>query len=198
VTCSPEGITINTERAQTRPDGVALRITSSLPRGSYLTFKSTGTGGVSGGEPIHPGSQLWTLALSPGTITLGCDLVNQMGNGKRRDAQVTDPGGNWRGTRNLEAIGCRGSGIVDWAFGFVDHAASEKAAAEAAAHDFQSWAARAGQPKQFTVRPLAVGYKGGATQTWLLMKAGNPYATILVHHKKGHYNAGPDASCASH
>ncbi len=198
VTCSPEGIAVNTHKVQTRPGGVALRITNGLPRGSYLTYKSTGTGGVAGGDPIHPGQQTWSLALAPGIATLGCDPVDQMGKGKTTTLEVTDPGGNWRGTRDVDADGCSGSGIVDWALGFIDHAASAQSAAEAVARDFQNWSAQAGQSGRFTTRPLAVGYVGDTTQTWLLMKAGVPYATILVNRTKDHYNAGPDASCTNH
>lgn len=198
VTCSPEGIAVAAEKVQTRPGGVALRITSGLPRGSYLRYKSTGSGGVSGGDPIHPGEQTWSLALAPGTATLGCDPVNQMGEGKTTTIEVTDPGKNWRGTRNLDAAGCVGGGINDWALGFTDHADSAQSAAEAVARDFESWAVKGGHPGPFTTKPLAVGYVDATTQTWLLMASGVPYATILVNRTKDDYNAGPDASCEGH
>lgn len=197
VTCSREGIAVSASKVQTRADGVALRIVSSLPRGSYLTYKSAGKGSASGGDPFHRGRQSWTLRLAPGTATLGCDPVGQMGNGQTTTIAITDPGGNWRGTREVDAVGCRGSGIIDWAVGFVDHLDSDRAAAEAVAHEFQTWSARAGQSARFTTRPLAVGYVGDTTQTWLLMKAGAPYATVHVNRTNGHYNAGPDASCTN-
>lgn len=198
VTCSPEGITVNADEVQTRPDGVALRITNSLPQGSYLTYNSTETGGIAGGDPIRLGQQSWSLALAPGNATLGCDPVGRMGEGETTTIHVTDPGGYWRGTGDVDAAGCRGEGIiVDWALGFNDHATSAQSAAEAVARDFQSWAAKAGQSGPFTTKPLAVGYVGDSTQTWLLMAAGVPYATILVNRTEDDYNAGPDVSCAS-
>lgn len=193
VTCSTSGIHLDATEIQARPAGVLLVVSSTLPKGSYLTYSSTG-GGDSGGEPLPEETQNRHLSLGPGTVTLGCDPVGQMGHGPRAQLRVTDPSGYWRTDQELRRAGCDyGNGIAEWISTYSKTGSTAKEAAEAVAAEFAR--SSQGRGSSFTAQPATVGYVQAPTQTWLIKRDGRSYVTVLVHQRMTNYSALPDARC---
>jgi hypothetical protein len=186
---------VDRKEIQTRPTGVVLVVTSTLPRGRYLTYSSNGAGGVSGGSDLPDGTRTYTEQLAPGVVTLGCEDAGEVLGGHEAKVRVSDPGSYWRGFGAINDLGCAVSGVADWKSLFFQKGSTAQGAVHAVAQalsEFETANRRAGK---FTVREMATGYVADPAQIWLAEKDGKAYATIRVDHRSDEFSAGPLDRC---
>jgi hypothetical protein len=180
---------------------VSLRVSSTMPPGALLSYSSgDGDSGFGGGYRLPAEPHTWTLPLAPGTVTLGCNPPQQGPMpvlGPSTEIEVTDPEGYWRGD-DLAAAGCPGGGgIPGWKRGLQGTGDTSAEALEATLDGFREMNddLTLEQASAYYARPANTGYVGAPTQTWVMLKNNEPYATILVTNTGDGFESGPDALC---
>ena len=162
--------------------GVAVRVTSEAAEGACLNY------GL-GGDELPATAEVWTLAAPPGDMQLSCSTLAE--EGPELVVTVTDPDGHWS-PLTLGELGCVVSGMPGW----VVEGGSGATAREAIDALAASFAEAGVTPALTRSMRAAIGYTGGATQTWIVGTAETPTMTAVVMEKDGIYKAWPDALCA--
>jgi hypothetical protein len=192
VACSPQGLAVSADTVAAQPGGVVLRVSSTLPAGSYLNY-GEGPGTAGGGSALPQRPATWTLPmLRPGVVHLSCTLDGEPSSSRaQRDVTVTDPDGFWQDT-TLAALGCRIDTITDWISGIGGQGRTPEAAVNGVLTHFH-------QPgRTLTAAPAGIGYRDAVPQTWLVSDNGQPFITVAVVPARHGFSAGPDAQCSSH
>lgn len=200
VTCTPNGIEVSATEIRTRPDGVAMVVSSSLPGGGYLSV-TFGTKSDLSPIPGHEGAPLtsvpdsWTSALRPGRWVLACgerigssELV-----GEPKSITIVDPDGNWHGRTAIDALGCTGGALADWNSEFYQEGRTPEEAVAKVGEAFDSFG---GTTSDFTAEEVQVDYGTEPFQTWVLRRNGEPYVTVLVNRDGNRFKAGPNDRCS--
>lgn len=196
VTCSADGIHVDARKIQTRPGGVVLVVTSTLPDGPYLTHYSSGNGGEGGGGNLPEGTRTSTHQFAPGVLTLGCEDEGDVIGGREVQVRVTDPGGYWRGFKALAELGCSAeSGLNDWAIGYFKGGRTAVQAAQEVASQFSDFELKKGRPGRFAVREMPSGYVSDPSQVWVAFKDGEPFVTIQVRDRGLTFDGSAVAPC---
>lgn len=188
VTCTNEGISVSPSTVAARPDGVALLVSSSMPKGSYLTYISDG-GGQSGGERMSADPKTWTRGLAPGRLTLTCAPPGDVEPGPAGHLRVTDPHGYWRG-ESLSDLGCAPIAQPSWIRGLSGTGDTPEQAVDEVLANFTHL-----DQATYAARPAEIGYVDAATQTWVATKNGRPSMTIEVSSKGAGFSAWPEWTC---
>jgi hypothetical protein len=187
VDCSPAGTRVSATRFAARRDGVHLRVHSYGASGVYLNYRHGPRMGLGGGEPVDSETDL-VLGLPPGPVQLSCSSEQ----GTKRDRpvviEVLDPAGAWR-TGALARLGCSPPerSLIDWVLGPGDGPTAEVALA--------ALAAQLSEPT--TWRAVQEGYVAAARQTYVMRRAGKPWATASVMRwAPGSYRASLGSLCS--
>ena len=191
VACSPTGITVSAPAVAATPDGVVVRVSSTMPAGAYLNYLWSGAGveaGGGGGQAMPPAPATWTLLAPPGTLTLSCTSTGDPAPRAVARVTVTDPGAHWRAA-TLEELGCASGGVLDWAGPAGSGATPEAAATELLAR-FAPERARG-----LTVSRADIGYPEAASQVWLASAEGTPYLSIGISPQGSGFSASPEMFC---
>lgn len=188
VTCTDDGIVIGRSTVAAQPGGVVLVVSSSMPKGSYLTYVSDG-GGQSGGERMSADPTTWTLGLAPGDVTLTCAPPGDVEPSAPGHVRITDPHGYWRG-ESLSSLGCTPGVQPSWISGLSGAGDTpEQAVDEVLAHFTHV------DQSTYTAQPAEIGYVDAATQTWVGAKDGRPSMTIEVLRRRAGFSAWPEWTC---
>ncbi|MDP2775685.1 MAG: hypothetical protein Q8O61_19180 [Nocardioides sp.] len=191
VVCTPEGLTLSASTIAAQDGGVVLVVSSTMPRGTYLNYSSNGDAAFGGGDRLPAEPTTWTIPIAPGALTLACDPPGIPEPTEELTMTVTDPEGYWRGD-DLAAAGCEGTGgIPSWVIGLEGAGDTAQEAVEATLDGFRA----PNQRFDYTARPAGTGYVDAATQTWVMLKGEEPYATILVTDTGDGFEAMPDILC---
>lgn len=181
----------------TQAAGVVLIVSSTIPRGTYLTYASDGSGSFAGGDAVPRRKSKWVLPLSPGTVTLACSAGGRADSVHTAHVNVGDPGGFWRGD-SLAVAGCDPSGgQPSWVIGSSGTAPTARDAVQRTVHSFDRLAKSQGTAPTYTARPAHIGYPAAATQTWIVSKDGHAAFTLEVTHTGNAFKASPDALCGT-
>jgi hypothetical protein len=175
--------------------GVVLVVSSTMPRGTYLSYRSDGAGSFAGGDALPRQPARWALPLAPGTVTLACSADGQEDRQHTAEVRVTDPGGFWRG-ESLAGLGCEPSGgQPSWVGGLGGTASTAEDAVQATLHALEALSSSQHRPGDYAAQPAKIGYSGAATQTWVATKGSRAELTIDVTQTRDGYAAYPDRMC---
>lgn len=196
VRCTPDGIEVDATEIRTRPDGVAFDVSSTLPKGGYLSIT-----GPDSDLPTVDGHELptvrttWVLGYNPGELVLSCGL--QRGSAETSGTatiHVSDPDRHWHDRSAIEALGCGGGANADWIGELYQEGPTRRAAAQTVAEAFRQLDGN--QDATFTVKEVPLYYADGVNQNWVAYRNGEPYVTILVNRDGDHFSAGPNDRCS--
>ena len=186
VTCESNGIDISPETVIAQPAGVVMRVSSTMPPGSTVSYSYEPPFATTGAHRLPAREGTWTLPLAPGQVTLACEPRG----GTRNEIlfTVTDPDGRWRG----DAVeGCDPGEAIAWGPALTGTGQTPEDAVEATLDGL-----RAGEAADYTAQPTETGYPEGSLQSWIVRKDGEPYATVAVVDQGSHgYVAVPDDLC---
>jgi hypothetical protein len=188
VRCDPSGTITNTTKAVVDRDGLHLKVTAhSGPNGTtYLNYRYGAANGPGGGDQVPAGTTALVIAVPPGDVYLDCTY----GLGSKTTApvkvQAADPNGYYRPI-TLAALGCSSTAMVSWAVGPTRGRTAE------AALDALVIASR--QRTGLHARLAPIGYVGSGLRTYILERAGTPWATAVVSSEGGGFVAGLDVLC---
>lgn len=188
VTCTGEGISVDRTSVAAQPAGVVLVVSSSMPKGSYLTYISDG-GGQSGGDRMSADPTTWTRELAPGTLTLTCARAGDMEESAPARVRVTDPHGYWRG-ESLSELGCAPGAEPSWIRGLSGAGDTPERAVDEVLANFTHM-----DQATYTARPAEIGYVDAATQTWIATKNERPSMTVEVSRAGAGFSAWPEWTC---
>jgi hypothetical protein len=187
VVCSPAGVRVSGTRFTAQRDGLHIRVQdTSGASGVYLTYQHGPNMGLGGGQPVDSGTIL-VLGLPPGPSQLACSSDH----GRKEDRpiviEVLDPARAWQ-TGALARLGCSPPerSLIDWVYRPGRGSTAEAALA--------ALAEQLGEPT--TWRHVQEGYVAAATQTYVMQRAGTPWATASVTRwAPGEYGADLGSLC---
>jgi hypothetical protein len=187
IVCSPAGTRVTATQLIAQRDGVHLRVqNTSGASGVYLNYRYGQPMNLGGGEPVDSASVL-VLELPPGPVQLNCAYDQ----GRRQDAAVAivvlDPERSWQ-TGALARLGCSSPerSLVDWVYGPGIGATADAALATLTAQ----------LEEPVTWVHVQDGYVEAARQTYVLLRAGKPWATASVtRSSSGSYDASLGSLC---
>lgn len=192
--CSADGVAVLSDATvAATPGGVVLTVTSSMPRGSYVTY--TSTDGPAGGKRVFSRPRTFTLPVPPGRLTLGCaprrviEGDSPVQAGATGQVTATDPQGFWRQASPIYRA-CGPATQPAWVRGLT----ADGDTAELAVDGVLDNLART-LPGVLAAVPANTGYVGAARQTWVATKDGQPHLTIEVVRAGSGYSAGPASLC---
>jgi hypothetical protein len=185
VSCSPKGLTVSGDTVAATSAGVVVSVSSTLPKGSYLSYQWSSGGG---GEPLPATTATWTLLAPPGILTLACQLPNGSP-GTPQTVTVTDPQNVWS-SQTLADLGCGAGGSLSWA-GPPGSGSTPAAAVQGLLPTLSI------DRPGVTVARAAIGYRDATTQTWIASADGTPYMSIVASPVGSSFMAAPDTLCAS-
>ena len=171
VDCSPSGTRASATHLTVQRDGAHIRVqNTSGSSGVYLNYRNGEGMGEGGGQPVGSGTLL-VLPLAPGPVQLHCSYDQSTREDRPVSIDLLDPDRSWR-TGALAALGCPPpeKSLVDWIYrpGSGSTADAALAALTAQLDEPSPW------------RHVPEGYEAAASQTYVLMRAGKPWATASV------------------
>lgn len=189
VTCAASGTITTTRTAIVDRDGLHLKVTDhSGLNGTYLNYRHGAADGSApgGGDPVPVGTTDRVLLVPPGDVYLDCSYNLGSKNTVPVKVSASDPNGYYRPV-TLAALGCSSRAQLDWAGG-PTRAKTEEAALAALV-------VASGQKPGLHARLAPIGYVGSGFRTYILERAGTPWATAVVSSDPGEYVAVLDALC---
>jgi hypothetical protein len=171
VVCSPSGTRASATRFAVQRDGAHIRVQNkSGSSGVYFNYRYGSHMGEGGGQPVDSETIL-VLPLPPGAVQLHCSYDQSTREDRPVSIDLLDPDRAWR-TGALAALGCSPpeKSLIDWIYraGSGSTADAALAALTAQLDEPSSW------------RHVPEGYEAAARQTYVLMRAGKPWATVSV------------------
>jgi len=157
-------------------------------KGTYLNYRRGAADGSApgGGDPVPAGTTDRVLLVPPGDVYLDCSYNLGAKNTVPVKVQASDPNGYYR-PLTLAALGCSPRANLDWAGG------PTRAKTAVAALDALVVASK--QRPGLRARLAPIGYVGSGIRTYILERAGTPWATAVVSSDAGEYVAVLDALC---
>ena len=188
VSCSSDGISVSDDTVAAQETGVVIRVSSTLPKGSYLAYGY-------GGDELPAAPTTWTLRTPPGPLSISCRPGGEdPGPGDETTVTVTDPDAWWEPTTMAE-LGCTMGGMPSWVEGSSGSPASTpQDAIDSLVTAFQKLET---SERLVTATRAPVGYPGYWPQTWIGSKDGAPSFTITLTRRGNQYQAYPDYICAT-
>ncbi len=189
VVCSPAGTRVSATRFTAQRDGVHVRVQdTSGASGVYLTYRHGPRMGLGGGEPVDSGTVL-VLGVPPGPVQLACSSDHGRKQDRPVGIEVLDPAGAWQ-TGALARFGCSppDRSLVEWVYRPGRGSTAEAALAAVAAQ----------LAEPVTWRHVQEGYVAAATQTYVMLRAGKPWATAsVIRWASSDYQAGLGSLCSN-
>jgi hypothetical protein len=189
VTCSPSGTRASATQFAVQRDGAHIRVqNTSGSSGVYLNYRYGSGMRERGGEPVDSGTQL-VLSLPPGPVQLHCSYDQSTREDRPVPIDLLDPHRAWR-TGALAALGCPPpeKSLIDWVYRAGKGPTVDTALA--------ALTAQLDEPSPW--RHVPEGYEAAATQTYVLMRAGKPWATASVTRSAADsYEAGLGSLCSA-
>jgi hypothetical protein len=190
VTCTDGGPRVAVTTVTAGPAGVEVVVEDQMSTpGSYLTYTSAGP---NGGDAMAEMERPATYAFPPVRLTLGCASPPGMDDTGSVVIELQDPDEYWRPS-TLDDHGCAPGGAgPSWAV-----SAGSGDTPEAAVDDLLVNFAGATEidVANLTAEPAPSGYVGSDIQTWVGLRRGSPYVSILVTDLGTSYSAYPDSFC---
>lgn len=189
VTCAESGTIAKTSTAIVDRDGLHLKVTDhSGLSGTYLNYRYAASdgGAPGGGDPVPVGTTDRVLLVPPGDVYLDCSYNLGAKNTVPVKVSASDPNGYYR-PLTLAALGCGSLTSPSWAVGPTRGKTAEAALAALVVASEQRPGLRA--------RLAPIGYVGSGIRTYILERAGTPWATAIVSSDAGEYVAGLDVLC---
>jgi hypothetical protein len=189
VTCAASETITTTSAAVVDRDGLHLKVNDhSGLSGTYLNYRTGAAdgGAPGGGDPVPLGSTDRVLLVPPGDVYLDCSYSLGTKNTVPVKVSASDPNGYYR-PLTLAALGCGSTASPSWAVGPTRGKTAEAALA--------ALVVASGQKPGLHARLAPIGYVGSGFRTYILERAGTPWATAVVSSDAGEYVAGLDVLC---
>lgn len=187
VTCAESGTITTTSTAIVDRDGLHLKVSDhSGLSGTYLNYRSGAGDGAGGGDPVPAGTTDRVLLVPPGDVYLDCSYSLGTKNTAPVKVSASDPNGYYR-PLTLAALGCGSTASPAWAVGLTRGKTAEAALA--------ALVVASEQRPGLHARLAPIGYVGSGIRTYILERAGTPWATAVVSADAGEYVAGLDVLC---
>ena len=170
-------------------DGLHLKVSDhSGLSGTYLNYRSGAAdgGAPGGGDPVLVGSTDRVLLVPPGDVYLDCSYSLGTKNTAPVKVSASDPNGYYR-PHTLASLGCGSKASPSWAVRPTRGKTAEAALA--------ALVVASGQKPGLHARLAPIGYVGSGIRTYILERAGTPWATAVVSSDAGEYVAGLDVLC---
>ena len=189
VTCAESGTITTTSTAIVDRDGLHLKVSDhSGLSGTYLNYRYAAAdgGAPGGGDPVPAGTTDRVLLVPPGDVYLDCSYSLGTKNTVPVKVSASDPNGYYR-PLTLAALGCGSTASPSWAVGPTRGKTAEAALA--------ALVVASEQRPGLHARLASIGYVGSGIRTYILERAGTPWATAVVSAGAGEYVAGLDVLC---
>jgi hypothetical protein len=191
--CENNGMGLSPSTVIAQPSGVVLRLSSTMAPGSSFGYSYELPFADTGAHRLPARDGTWTLPLAPGKVTVACQVRGE----KPQEIvlTVTDPGGHWRGDT---VEGCEPEEVPEWGPAQTGSGATPEDAVEATLNGLRAEndGLPAGEVPDYTARSTEGGYDDRATQSWVVLKDGEPYVSLaMASQGKARFVAMPDRLC---